>query len=148
MSADSESVATDTIAIRLARYDHSVKRCAYVGGGIGGLLVLVGLNGNSIVNAPLWLRASVITLVIFAAAALGRAYMGFASANYKLTAKQKRDGLPDDKNADSAIIYTDSSHTFYVASLLLLIVAAILVIVGAWWPEEVKPATAFFVSLN
>ncbi|GAA2110799.1 hypothetical protein GCM10009841_33120 [Microlunatus panaciterrae] len=133
MFAEPESVKTDTIFTRLARYDHYLRRCAYVGGGLGGLLVLLGLSGNAINNAPGWLRATLITIVVVSAATLGRSYLGFASAHYDLTVRQKTDGLEDKTTADPVLPYENSSHIFYVTSAALLIVAAALVIVGAWW---------------
>lgn len=132
----------DSIVLRLARYEHAIHRCGYVGGGIGGLLVLVGLNGNSIINAPLWLRASVITLAIVSGASLGRGYLEFASAKDKTARHQKREKLPDETLADQVLPYPGSAHAFYVTAILMLLAAAVLVIIGAWWPAEEKPADA------
>jgi hypothetical protein len=129
---------TDTLILRRDRYDYAVQRCTYVGGGIGGLLVLVGLNANAINNSPNWLRALVITLIVLSGAAIGRAYIGFSSAKQDTFAIQKRSNLADDNLAEDVHPYPRTAYASYSIAIILFILSAIFVIVGAWWQEPQK----------
>lgn len=138
----------DTLALRLDRYDYAVQRCTYVGGGIGGLIVLVGLSGNAINNAPLWLRALVITLAVLSGASIGRAYIGYSTAKQDTSAVKKRINLPDDAMAEDVLPYPSSAYTFYAAAIILFLFAAVFVIVGAWWQGEEKVAALVYQFLT
>jgi hypothetical protein len=134
----------DTLALRLDRYDYAMQRCTYIGGGIGGLFVLIGLNANSIVNASLTLRGWVITLALLAGAAIGRAYIGYSTAKQNTSAEQMLNHYPDEMNADEVLRYPNSTYWWYVIAILLFLADAFLVMVGAWAPPA---ATALFISL-
>jgi hypothetical protein len=128
----------DTLSLRLDRYDYILQRCTYIGGGIGGLIVLVGLNANAINSAPYWLRGLVITLVVASGAFIGRAYIGFSTAKQDTSAQQKRNNLPDDTLAEGVLSYPNSAFQAYTAASILVIVSAVFVIAGAWWQEPQK----------
>ena len=138
MARNLDDPKLDTLPLRLDRYDYILQRCTYVGGGIGGLIVLVGLNANAINNAPNWLRGLVITLVVASGAFIGRAYIGFSTAKQDTSAHQKRDKLPDDTPAEGVLRYPHSAFLAYTGAIILFIISALFVIIGAWWQEPQK----------
>lgn len=133
-----EDVEADTITLRLLRYERSQKLCNYIGGGIGGLLVVVGLSGNTLANAPWWMVSGIITVVVFAAVFLGRAYIGFLSSHYALVRYQKvenRDGAQQVPGS-GGLGYPSTTFMFFRLSTVLLFVAGLLLLVGIWFPPR------------
>lgn len=126
----------DTIAVRFLRYERIQKVCTYIGGGIGGVLVIVGLNGTSIAHAPRWLHAVLITAVVLSAVCLGRAYIGYLSAQFHLARQQETGGLPDDRGvADlNGCAYPTGAYRSYCIAIALLAVAGIGLLAAVWWP--------------
>ena len=135
MGAD---VGDDSIALRLLRYERSQKLCNYIGGGIGGLLVVVGLSGSTLANAPWWMASVIITLVVFAAVFLGRAYIGFLSSHYELVRYQKAQKREDtDQVPDTGELgYPSATFMFFKISSVLLFLAGLVLLVGIWFPPR------------
>lgn len=137
--------AEDSIALRLLRYERSQKLCNYLGGGIGGILVIVGLSSNAITNAPWQLVSATITLAVFSAVCLGLAYIGFLSASFNLVRHQKREKLDDGEQVpdNKSCLYPENSFVAFKASVILLILAGMVLLAGLWFqPNVVEPAPA------
>lgn len=125
----------DTIAVRFLRYERIQKVCTYIGGGIGGVLVIVGLNGTSIAQAPRWLHAVLITAVVLSAVFLGRAYIGYLSAQFHLAREQLVSSLPGDRGVAelSGCAYPTGAYRSYCTAIGLLAVAGIGLLAAVWW---------------
>jgi hypothetical protein len=126
----------DRVHYRLAKYERWVKNCAYLGGGLGGLVLFGDLAKDTFQLAPPLLRALFVTFVVAAGGGLGRAYVGYLSASHKLESWRKNAGQSDDVEvpADSKYRYPRSSKLFFWFALVCGGVAAALLIAAAWWP--------------
>lgn len=133
-----EDVEADSIALRLLRYERSQKLCNYIGGGIGGLLVVVGLSGSTLADAPWWMVSVIITLVVFAAAFLGRAYIGFLSSHYALVRYQKAQDRDDAQKVPGTgeLGYPTATFMFFKLSTVLLFSAGLVLLAGVWFPPR------------
>ena len=121
--------------MRVLRYERIQKVCNYVGGGIGGVLVIVGLNGTSIAHAPRWLHSLLITAVVFSAVFLGRAYIGYLSAQFRLAREQLATASPENRPVAelAGCGYPGSAYTSYCIAIGLLAAAGIGLLAAVWW---------------
>jgi hypothetical protein len=131
----------DTIGQRLGRYDRQLKKCAFVAGGLGAILVLMGLGGGIIDQAPHALKAWVVTISIVAGGLVGAAQINYTSSHSKLALKQNDYpvGVAAGLNAEDHHRYPVMASRLYNASVILLLIAGVLVIICAWWvPSTTK----------
>lgn len=120
----------DTYEQRIDRYATSVRRCAYVGGGFGGVLVLLAVVGESS-GRWWWVTALIVTLVAVGGACLGRSYIDFEIRGSEL----RRSVLADPATAKTpAPRYPMDTLNFSRASMVLLVLAGILMLVRVWLP--------------
>lgn len=135
MSKANRDLAEDSIGIRLSRYERSERLCHYVAGGIGGMILLVGMRAGAAAGVSRYLEPVVITAIVASAAAIGRAYVGFMTASYRLLQYQKRHGAADTERVppDADLRYPQSSFTFFTASVIVLMVSAAVLLVSVWW---------------
>lgn len=124
----------ETIGLRLADYDRWRQFCAYLGGGIGALVLFGDLAKDSFEAAPHWMRALFITLILAAGVFLGRAFFGYVFAAAELSKKQLNDRLTvaDPVPDDPWFKYPQASFVCYWASLILGAAAALLLCLAAW----------------
>lgn len=127
--------------MRLAQYARWQANCQYLGGGIGGLVLLGGLLKDSFTGAPYTLRAIFVTAVVVAAATVGRAYIGYLAATFRLKAAQVKEGLTDDAILfkSATLKYPLTAFIAFWIGLIAVIFATCILIIAAWTPPV--PAT-------
>ncbi|MBD1541035.1 hypothetical protein G9E11_01940 [Arthrobacter sp. IA7] len=109
------------------------KFCAYLGAGLGGLILFGDLAKDAFANADYTIRAMFITAAVAAGAAIGRAYWGFTHADYELS-RAGYEG-PDNQNLDTPgwVVKSETmSFFFYWVGAALLACATALLFVAAW----------------
>lgn len=130
----------DTIEERLESFARWQKFCAFLGAGLGGLVLFGDLAKDSFGASPYWMRALFITVVVAAGISLGRAYFGYVFADSQLVKRQSKEGLannaavPADKEFDPLAPFV----CFWIA-LVLGICAAVVLILAAWTPPATVP---------
>ncbi|MEW1951037.1 hypothetical protein AB0280_17520 [Pseudarthrobacter sp902506025] len=124
----------ETIGLRLASYDRWKEFCAYLGGGIGALVLFGDLAKDSFEAAPHWMRALFITLILAAGIFLGRAFFGYVFASAELTKRQLTDSLAvtDPVPGGRWLKYPQTSFICYWIALVLSFAAAFLLCAAAW----------------
>lgn len=127
---------TEQVHYRLSQYSRWEKNCAYLGGGLGGLVLFGDLAKDSFQLAPPHLRAFFITFIVVGGTALGRAYIGYLSAYHKLQAWQKTSGAEEnaDVPADNNYRYPRSSKYSFWLALSFSGLAGALLVIASWWP--------------
>lgn len=123
-----------------ANYLRWEKFCAYLGAGLGGLVLFGDLAKDAFANADYTIRAMFITVALLAGAAIGRAYWGFTYADYELS----REGFegPDQRNLETpdwAVKSENQSFFFYWVGVILLVWVAILLVLAAWTAPSATP---------
>ena len=123
-----------TVGLRLADSARWTQFSAYLGAGIGALVLFGDLAKDSFEAAPHWMRAVFITLILTAGVFLGRAFFGYVFASAELSKTQSKDGLaPADPISDNPWLkYPQTSFVCYWVALLLSLAAAVLLCFAAW----------------
>jgi len=127
----------DTVARRISRYKTSVKRCAFVGAGFGGLLLVLG-PGTLIAHAPGFFSPVILTVVVFGAGFVGWAYISFLMGRADLEADVEDGTVARSDLAQETNRYSRAIHFSYLAALLALAVASALTVLAAWLSVDVS----------
>lgn len=124
----------DTIGVRLDSFTRWQKFCAYLGGGLGGLVLFGDLAKDSFAGAPHWMRALFITIVVASGISLGRSYFGYVFAENQLVKRRRQEESWTDATEVPAGKEYDPLAPFicYWIALVLGLCAAILLIIAAW----------------
>lgn len=114
----------EPVARRIVRYEFGVQRCAYIGAGYGGVLLLTGFAGDRVwSNAWRWVVPVLMVAITFGVAVLAWAYLKYSSAlrDLRLTTPQQNAGP-----------YSRTPHTMYLiaVTILGLVAAAVLTATG------------------
>ncbi|NKX54388.1 hypothetical protein [Arthrobacter mobilis] len=142
MGSERPDYLGDTIEQRIGRYDRQVKKCTFVAGGLGAILVLMGLGGGGIEVAPHALKAWVVTLTVIAGGCVGWAQIQYTSSHNKLALIQEQvnKGHLPRKHAQDHQPYPQLASSVYSAAVVLLAIAGVLVIICAWSRPGNNPA--------
>ena len=127
-----QSPKVDTVARRISRYGTSVKRCAFIAAGFGGLLVLLG-PGDILSDAPRFFAPVILTLALLGVGCVGWAYIPFLMGQSDLEAHVEDGTIKPSDPAEETNHYPYAMHVSYVLALVLLGVASAFMLAGAWW---------------
>lgn len=128
------STAPETYNVRLRKYQRRERMSIWVGAGYAGLIALMTTKIFEQANAPYWLTAALVTLVVLGGGALGRARVGFEWVATQIERDiedqviQKGDTLPNGYQ------WPAQAELFWTVTLVFIFIAAIAMLATVWWP--------------
>jgi hypothetical protein len=132
---------SDTVGLRLQKYDRFLKLDAYLAGGLGGLALFGDLAKDAFHDAPDWVRGGFITFVVLTGLSIGSAWNKFLWAQTLLERKLIPSDLKDRADDPIAQVAPDSwprrAFRWQKAAPILLALTAIWLLVAAWWTNGV-----------
>ena len=129
-----QSWREDTFATRLARLKRRNRQVLAVGAGLTAFVVAVAAGGAAAGiygEVPGWLRASIFTLVVVAAAALSLAWIRIEEDIQRIA--EAIEGRPDLAAVRIGGDRPHQAYAFWIVGVTCTALAPLMFLVAAWW---------------
>jgi hypothetical protein len=135
-SQDDGGADGETYRARLRQYERRERSLVWIGAGLLGLIALAAgdLGAMLLRGDPLFIRASVVTLVLVGGAALGASRMGFEWANTTIR-REIDDGTAKEVDPLPKCLqnWPRPAELFRDESLACFMLSGLAFLVGSWW---------------
>ena len=128
----SKETDTDTYKTRLRKYKRREQMVIWVGAGLAGLIALCA--GDAFDNAPLWLKALEVTVILIGGAFIALTRVKFEWAATVIERKLEDGSITADDLVPEDDKWSPDAEECWSASLFCVLCGGVIMAVCFWWP--------------